>query len=226
MNSVDRTGVVMKYLRRKIYPHLLPCLLSALLLCSTADFALATTYTASPTITSEGDSADWGAQFTMSISISGTQSTYRIGKTNGETFTSAGTMHLKAGTFEGYGTDHDSKPVTADATKVITFTEDFDEYPIYTYPKLIYARYVSDGGYWSWVGPIKIIPELPPSNETDYKADRYTTIAGNSHEGTDFLRLQASIDGADALFMVTRNVSGMDKPTFQLSGTMAIKLDS
>lgn len=161
----------------------------------------------------------------MSISISGTQSTYTIRKTSGETFTSSGTMYLKAGTYEEYGADHATKPVTGGVTKTITFTEDFEQYPIYTYPKLIYARYISEGGYWSWVGPIKIIPELPQSNETDYKTDRYTTTTSDSYQETR-LRLQVSIDGVDALFMVTKDVSGREKPTFQSAGTMAIKLDS
>ncbi|MGR0481446.1 MAG: right-handed parallel beta-helix repeat-containing protein [Candidatus Electronema sp. V4] len=93
----------------------------------------------------------------MSASISGSSATFKVAKKVGEPFTSSGTMHLKVGTYETYGVDHDTQPVTANVTKLITLTDNLDNYPADTYPKKFYARYeTADGLDWSWVGPITI----------------------------------------------------------------------
>ena len=100
-----------------------------------------------------------GAILQMSASLNGTYLTVTVSKTAGGTFSSSGTMYLKVGTCEVYGTNRDSKPVYGGSTSRVTFTHNLDSFT--DYPKLFYARYEPTSGGYACVGPITVSDHYP-----------------------------------------------------------------
>ncbi|MEM7583849.1 MAG: chitobiase/beta-hexosaminidase C-terminal domain-containing protein [Acidobacteriota bacterium] len=102
----------------------------------------------------------WGSILRLTGSISGSNVTFTVSKQSG-TFSSSGTMYLKVGTYQPYGTNRDSAYVSAGSSSV-SFTHDLSDFT--GYPKHFYGRYESSQGGYAWVGPITVsFTDSPPS---------------------------------------------------------------
>jgi pimeloyl-ACP methyl ester carboxylesterase len=128
-----------------------------------SEVSAAYTYSASPTSTTNGGSS-WGtAYLKLSVSVSGSQASFKVTKIDGGAFTNDGTFYLKVGTQDASGATHDEKTVlAADSKSEIVLTDNLDEWPSAASSADYYVRdEVSDppnppGSRWVWVGPITI----------------------------------------------------------------------
>ncbi|MDM8567764.1 hypothetical protein QUF74_19220 [Candidatus Halobeggiatoa sp. HSG11] len=117
--------------------------------------------------TSDGASL-WGESILqMTASLDGSNITVTVLKIDSSFFTSSGTMYLKVGSYQVFGSDRDTGSVVANVTNKLFFTHNLDDYDSSTYPKEFYFRYESmdvkgnpDGG-WAWVGPIQVSYNAP-----------------------------------------------------------------
>lgn len=111
-------------------------------------------YQASTSCTSSGGGT-WGSILNLCVSISGGTGSFTVTKVDGSNFNTAGTMHLKVGTYETWGVDHTSSHIYGGSIlRGFNFSDFFGQWP--GYPKQYYARWDSDPGGYAWVGPITI----------------------------------------------------------------------
>ena len=113
------------------------------------------TYNADPTSYNTNGGGTWGAILKIRcIPTSNGTATFYVRKTDGTTFSSAGTMYLKVGGYNSYNTTRTQVNVSA-GVYVVSINTDFTPYS--NYPKEFYARYEpsSVSGY-AWTGPITV----------------------------------------------------------------------
>ncbi|MCI5130862.1 MAG: hypothetical protein D3904_04920, partial [Candidatus Electrothrix sp. EH2] len=160
-------------LYKRCCPALLPCLLTALLLCSTASFSLATTYTANPTETTNGKSM-WGDNLLrFEVSIDGSDATFTFSRANGSTIPSVGSMYLQTGSNDTSGNRLLTKQVDEDSYSGI-FSFELSSISQASYPQDFYIRYDTGIGGWAWAGPITISSAPPVSGSITSPQDGAT----------------------------------------------------
>ncbi len=110
-------------------------------------------YSVSSSSTTNGGGT-WGSILRLNASLSGTNLTLTVRKSDGSAWTSPGTVYFKVGTYEPYGVNRVQYSAYAGATS-FSYTHNLLDYQG-QYPKSFYVRYEASGGGYAWVGPITV----------------------------------------------------------------------
>lgn len=111
-------------------------------------------YTANMGCTTSGGGTWRVLRMCVSISSNGV-GTFTITKTDGTNFATAGTMSLKVGTYEPWGVNHGTSTLNGGGIVAgFSMGDVFSQWG--NFPKDYYARWESQSGGYSWVGPIRI----------------------------------------------------------------------
>ncbi|MBI4406876.1 MAG: right-handed parallel beta-helix repeat-containing protein [Candidatus Kerfeldbacteria bacterium] len=133
------------------------------------------------------DDATWSGVLEMEAAVVDGEATFSVSKYDGSTFTSNGTMYLKVGSYDTYGTTRGEPVAVVTGDSTITFAaDDLTAYQWCSNSKEYYARYVADDGGYTVVGPITIY-EVPALGREENDDTDYDGIGGSTEStiGTD-----------------------------------------
>jgi hypothetical protein len=148
--------------------------------------------------------ATWSGVLEGEATISGSNVTFAVSKSDGSTFFSSGTMYLKVGSYESYAANRgEPADVTVGISGVSFAVDDQITHEWCTYTKDYYMRYEADDGGYTVVGPFTIeeMPALgrvanPDADYDDLDDDDETSL------GTDMNNPDTDGDGLSDGFEV------------------------
>lgn len=150
----------------------------------------------------------------MDVALNGHTLLVTVTPLENNVFGSSGTMYLKVGAYQSYGTNHAQQRVTADVTSSVTFRDNLDDYSANTYPKDFYVRYEPYEGGWAWAGPIRVshhYPEIQLSSPRhgasglSYNTQDFEWQAVKDAAGTPYYRIVVSTNSSFSGFSESSN---------------------
>ena len=143
------------------------------------------------------DDATWSGVLEMDATVTDGVATFSVSKYDGTTFASSGTMYLKVGSYDTYGTTQgESIAVTAGDSTITFAADDLTAYQWCSSSKDYYARYEADDGGYTVVGPITLyeVPALGREENDDGEYDGLGAAEESSY-GTDADNADTDGDG-------------------------------